>query len=62
VGIPLALLAGRLLAEQLFGVKTFDPTILIGSAVILAVCAAAAGMIPAVRASSMDPVQALRME
>jgi len=60
VGIPLALLVGRLLAEQLFGVKSADPVILAGAAALLAACAAAAGAIPAVRAAGVDPVRALR--
>jgi ABC-type antimicrobial peptide transport system permease subunit len=62
VGIPLALLGGRLLAGQLFGVKTSDPAILAGAALMLAVCAAAAGAIPAIRASSVDPVRVLRVD
>ncbi len=62
VGIPLAVLAGRLLAGQVYGVKTSDPAILAGAAVVLAVCAAVAGTIPAIRASSVDPVRALRAE
>jgi ABC-type antimicrobial peptide transport system permease subunit len=61
-GIPLALLGGRLLAGQVFGVKTSDPAILAGAALMLSVCAAAAGAIPAIRASSVDPMQALRMD
>jgi macrolide transport system ATP-binding/permease protein len=62
IGIPLALAAGKLLAAQLYGVTTSDPAVLAGAAVILAVCAAIAGMIPAIRASTMDPVRALRAE
>jgi ABC-type lipoprotein release transport system permease subunit len=62
VGIPLALGVGRLLAGQLFGVKTSDPAILAGAAILLAVCAAVAGAIPAVRASSVDPLRALRVD
>jgi len=61
-GIPLAMAAGGLLGTQLYGVKTSDPAILAGAAVILAVCAAAAGVIPAIRASSLDPVRALRVD
>jgi predicted permease len=61
VGIPAALAAGRLLAGQLYGVKTSDPLILAIAASILAACAAIAGIIPAVRAGAVDPVQALRM-
>jgi predicted permease len=62
VGIPAALAAGRLLAGQLFGVKASDPVILTVAAAILAVCATLAGVIPALRASSLDPVRALRVE
>ena len=62
VGIPLALGAGKLLAGQVYGVKTSDPAILAGAAMVLAICAAAAGTIPAIRASSVDPVLALRAE
>src|SRR6185436_9345109 len=58
VGIPAALAAGRLLADQLYGVKTYDPAILAAAALLLAGCAAVAGLIPAARASSVDPVQA----
>jgi predicted permease len=61
-GIPLARVVGHLLAGQLFGVKTSDPMILAAAAGMLAVCAAAAGAIPAIRASSVDPVQALRVD
>jgi len=62
LGIPAALAAGRLLAGQLYGVKTSDPLILGGAAVILGLCAAVAGAIPAARASTVDPVQALRTD
>ena len=62
VGIPLALMTGRLLAGQVFGVKTSDPAILAGAAAILAAAAALAGTVPAIRASSVDPVRALRTE
>ena len=61
-GIPLALVVGRLLAEQLFGVKTYDPAILSAAAIVLAACAAAAGAVPAIRAGSADPVRALRID
>jgi ABC-type antimicrobial peptide transport system permease subunit len=62
VGIPAALAAGRLLADQLFGVKASDPWILSAAAGVLAVCATIAGAIPAFRASTIDPVRALRVD
>jgi predicted permease len=62
LGVPAALAAGRVLADQVYGVKTSDPWILAAAAAILALCAAIAGLIPAVRASGVDPVQALRVD
>ena len=62
VGIPVALAGGRLLASELYGVKGHDPAILVLAAAILAACALAAGLIPARRASSLDPITALREE
>jgi macrolide transport system ATP-binding/permease protein len=62
LGIPAALGAGRLLADQLYGVKAADPLILGGAALMLAACATVAGLIPALRASSIDPVRALRAD
>jgi predicted permease len=62
VGIPAALAAGRMLADQVYGVKTWDPLILGVAVVVLGMCAAIAGVIPAMRASSVDPVTALRVD
>jgi predicted permease len=62
VGIPVALAGGRLLANQLYGVKSHDPVILGLVTVLLAACALLAGFIPARRAASIDPMQALRTE
>jgi predicted permease len=62
VGIPVALAGGRLAASQLYNVKSYDPVILAVSAAVLTVCALLAGFIPARRAASVDPVQALRIE
>ena len=62
VGIPAAIAAGTLLAGQVYGVKTWDPMILGAAAALLGICAAIAGIIPAMRASSVDPVRALRVD
>jgi predicted permease len=62
VGIPLALAAGRALAHELFGVKSYDPLALAVAIVMLGVSALAAGLIPAIRAASTDPMETLRTE
>ena len=62
LGIPVALAGARLMASQLWGVKSYDPLILGASALVLAACALLAGYVPARRAASIDPMRALRTE
>jgi predicted permease len=62
LGIPAALYAGYLMKSLLYGVGTNDPVALAGAVVVLALCAAVAGFIPARRAASIEPMQALRIE
>jgi predicted permease len=62
VGIPLALAAGRLIASELYGVSSWDPLALTLAAVALAVCSFVAAIIPALRAASISPMSALRIE
>ena len=62
IGIPGALLAGHLMASQLYGVGAYDPLSLIAATLILAACAGLAGLIPARRASTIEPMQALRTD
>ena len=59
-GFPLALLAGRAVASQLYGIAPYSPWALAGAAVVLLVVAVAATMIPAQRAITVDPLTALR--
>ena len=62
MGIAAALAGARLIASQLYGVKSYDPMI-IGCAVLaLASCAVASAYLPARRAASIDPMEALRAE
>jgi len=49
IGIPVALAAGRLLASQLYGVKSYDPAILGLAAAALTACALVAAFVPARR-------------
>jgi len=62
LGIPAALFAGHLMASQLYGVGRYDLLSLAGATAMLALCATAAGFIPARRAASIEPMQALRTE
>ena len=62
IGIPIALLGGKLAADQLYNVKFYDMTSLMIAAGVLSLAAAVAGFIPATRAASIEPMKALRME
>lgn len=62
LGVPLAILAGKLISSQLFEVKGYDSLALAGAVILLALCALIAGLIPARHAASIDPVKALRTE
>jgi predicted permease len=62
LGIPLALLGARLMADQLYGVRSYDPVSLSIAVVVLSIAAAVAGFIPARRAASIEPMEALRIE
>jgi predicted permease len=61
-GIPAALFPGHLMTSLLFKVSGYDPLAFSGAILLLALCAAVAGFIPARRAASIDPIRALRME
>lgn len=60
IGLPIALVATRLLRGQLFGVGPFDPTTIGLAIAALAGSAAVAGYLPASRASSVAPLEAIR--
>jgi ABC-type antimicrobial peptide transport system permease subunit len=62
IGIPAAIGLGQLVASQLYGIQARDPWIAAGSVALLAAVGAVAGMIPATRASRIDPILAIRYE
>ncbi len=62
IGIPLAIGAGRLMATQLFEIRSWDLHVFGFSILALGVCAAAASILPAHRAASTDPLKALRTD
>jgi ABC-type antimicrobial peptide transport system permease subunit len=62
IGVPLALLAGRALAHQLYEVSRLDPYVTGGAVLVLCLSAVIAALVPARRAASIEPVEALRNE
>jgi predicted permease len=62
VGIPAAIGLGRFVSKQLYGIQPNDPWIAISTVALLTVVSALAGLIPARRASRIDPILALRYE
>jgi putative ABC transport system permease protein len=62
LGIPAAIGAGKLMTDQLFGVKPWDPVMLSVATLSLALAALLASVIPARRAAGVEPMVALRNE
>jgi hypothetical protein len=62
IGFLLAAGLSRGLAVILFGVEPWDPTVFLAIAVIMVVSGFSASLIPALRATRVDPVEALRTE
>jgi ABC-type antimicrobial peptide transport system permease subunit len=62
IGVPAALLGGRLMADQLYGVRSYDPLTWLFAVLVLSAFAGIAGFIPARRAASVEPMNALRTE
>jgi predicted permease len=62
VGIPAALALGGFVASQLYGIQARDPFTATATLILLTLVSAVAGLIPAHRASRIDPILALRYE
>jgi predicted permease len=62
LGVPLAIVAGRLISSQLYDISFWDPLALAGAAVALGICSLVAALIPATVAASISPMTALRAE
>ncbi len=62
LGVPLALASGSFLGSQLYGTKQYDPVITGMAIGALSLSALIAALIPALRASAISPMQALRAE
>jgi len=62
IGIASAFALGRLITSQLYDVSAHNPALLAGSTLLLATIALIACLLPARRATHVDPIQALRAE
>jgi predicted permease len=62
LGLAAAVYVGRLAESLLYELKGYDAIVLVSAATALALVAFAAGFIPALRASRVDPMLALRYE
>jgi predicted permease len=66
IGIVAGLVASaaltRFLSSLLFGVKPLDAEAIAGAVFMLLICSTLAGLLPALRAASIDPLQSLRSE
>jgi ABC-type antimicrobial peptide transport system permease subunit len=62
VGVALAAGLSQVLRSQLFGVSGFEPSIYLGAAALLAGVVVIASVVPALAATRVNPVEALRVE
>jgi predicted permease len=62
IGIPIAIVSARYIADQLYGVSAYDPLSLAIAVLVLLASATVAGFIPARRAANIEPMTALRTE
>jgi predicted permease len=62
IGLPLTFAVGRLLGSQLYGMSPYNALVTSSAIGALGLCALFASLIPALRASSVSPLEALRVE
>jgi putative ABC transport system permease protein len=62
IGLLLGFVSARVLQTLLFGVGTADPLTFIGAPALLLAVGALAALLPALRASRVDPAKVLRAE
>ena len=62
LGLTTAFVAGRVVASQLYDVRASDPLILVSAVVLVLVITFLAVVVPARRASRVNPSQVLRLD
>ena len=62
IGVPVTIVLTRFLSAQLFGVSPTDPATIVSATAAMIAIAALAGLLPARRASRIDPMVALRCD
>lgn len=62
LGVPVALLCVRFVKSQLFDIVRVDTAVMAGAIGVLVAAACVAGILPARKAASINPVKALRVE
>lgn len=62
VGLPLTFAAGRFLGHELYGIDPYSPVVTGIAVAALGLSALCASIVPALRASAISPIEALRME
>jgi ABC-type antimicrobial peptide transport system permease subunit len=62
IGLAAAFAMSRLLGNLVFGISTSDPVTFVGVPAVLAVVALTANLVPAVRATRLDPAKTLRAD
>jgi len=62
IGVPVSIFCVRYVKSQLFEITSVNPMVMAGAVGVLAFAACIAGLIPARRAASINPVKALRVD
>jgi len=62
IGLPVVWFLGKLIVSQLYDVKPFDPTVITMATLVLGTAGLSAALVPAHRASGVNPTESLRAE